>query len=328
MAKLRLFANLREAAGTGRAELPGSTVGEILDAAVHAFGDEFAGGLSAANVWVNGSPANRATTVAETDEVALIPPVSGGARTLTEDATPGLLAIILLATFLVANVVSIQTLVFAAVGGALAWVWDVSDTMAERRVFVTAIPALVAATISGNAAYAWGAAGLAVGVALGIVVVLSWPLFDAAHRDLDLVSASAMTGIVAALGAGGLVLARIDSTVNVTAFLVIMVFGAMAAWVVRRFLPDVQGIDPNLAAAVGILVGAFVVGFISDTLSPAVSLVAGAAAVAGVFAGRAIGSLLRTGDVAHTTRGPGLLTTLDGVVLGAAAYWLGLLLFG
>jgi molybdopterin synthase sulfur carrier subunit len=328
MAKLRLFANLREAAGTGRTELPGTTVGEVLDAASAAYGDTFTAGLAVANVWVNGDVADRDTPVSDGDEVALIPPVSGGAQGLTDEATPALLGLILLATFLIANVVNLQALTFAAVGGALAWVWDITDTMAERRIFATAFPALLGATAAGNAAYRWGVPGLAAGVAVGVVLALCWPLFDARYRDLELVGSSALTGLVASLGAGGLILARAESTVNVTAFLVIMLFGAVASWAVRRFLPEVQGLDPNLAAGLGVLIGALVVGFAAESLSPAVALVAGAAAVAGWFAGRVIGSILRSGDVAHTVRGPGLLTAIDGVVLGAAGFWLGLLLFG
>lgn len=328
MATLRLFANLREAAGTARAEIDGETVGEILDAAGARFGDRFRAGLAVANIWVNGDTADRATKVGAEDEVALIPPVSGGAQVLTEDATPGLLGLILLATFLIANVVSLQALTFAAVGGALAWLWDINDTMAERRAAVAVIPAFVAATMVGNATYRWGTTGFAGGLAVGLIVVLAWPLFDAKTRSLDVMSPSALAALTAGVGAGGLILARMESTVNVTAFLVIMVFGSVSAWLVRRFLPNLAGIDPNLAAAVGVLVGALIVGFTADTLSPAVALVSGAAAVTGWFAGRVVGSMLRSGDVAHTTRGPGLLTAIDGAIIAAAAFWMGLRLFG
>ncbi len=328
MAKLRLFANLREAAGTGRAEVDGSTVGEVLDAASAKYGETFAAGLDVANIWVNGDSADRSTPVGPGDEVALIPPVSGGSQTLTEEATPALLGLILLATFLIANVISIEALTFAAVGGALAWLWDINDTMAERRALIAAIPAFVAATAVGTATYHWGTVGFAAGMALGLMVVLTWPLFDQGSRDLRVMAPTVLAAMTAGAGTGGLVLARLDSDVNVTAFLVIMVFGAVAAWLVRRFLPNLAGVDPNLAAAIGVLIGALVVGFTAESMSPAVALVAGAAAVAGWFAGRVIGSMLRSGDVAHTTRGPGLLTAIDGVVLAAAAFWVGLRLFG
>ena len=78
---VRLFAGLRERAGTGAREL------ELPDGAVLAdvwpaleLGDEPAGLLYA----VNKAYAERATPLADGDEVALIPPVSGGAFRLVE----------------------------------------------------------------------------------------------------------------------------------------------------------------------------------------------------------------------------------------------------
>lgn len=78
MARLRLFASAREAAGTAKADFAGATVGEVLDAAVAEFGEEFAGVLGTCNVWVNGDQADRDDAVGDGDEVAVLPPVSGG----------------------------------------------------------------------------------------------------------------------------------------------------------------------------------------------------------------------------------------------------------
>lgn len=78
MPTLRLFASAREAAGTDRAVLDGDTVAAVLAAAVSRFGDEFAAVLATCRVWVNGDPAVPADEVAPTDEVAVLPPVSGG----------------------------------------------------------------------------------------------------------------------------------------------------------------------------------------------------------------------------------------------------------
>ncbi len=78
MVTLRLFAQARESAGTKRAELPGATVGEVLDEACHRFGDTFAAVLAGSKVWLNGTPAERSAEVAAGDEVAVLPPVSGG----------------------------------------------------------------------------------------------------------------------------------------------------------------------------------------------------------------------------------------------------------
>ena len=79
MATLRLFASIREAAGTGRAEFDAATVGELIDNAADRFGSDFAALLPICRVWVNGEAADNAEPLGPGDEVALLPPVSGGA---------------------------------------------------------------------------------------------------------------------------------------------------------------------------------------------------------------------------------------------------------
>lgn len=79
MVLLRLFAGAREAAGTGRDDLPGTTVGAVVDAARARYGEEFSRVLEHCQVWRNGEPCELTDPVADTDEVAVLPPVSGGA---------------------------------------------------------------------------------------------------------------------------------------------------------------------------------------------------------------------------------------------------------
>ena len=78
VARLRLFASAREAAGTGRDVVDGSTVADVLSASIERYGAAFAAVLPTCRVWVNGEPAEPDVAVGETDEVALLPPVSGG----------------------------------------------------------------------------------------------------------------------------------------------------------------------------------------------------------------------------------------------------------
>lgn len=78
MATVRLFAALRELAGSPRVEAEGRTAGEIVDVLSSRYGDRFAQIAAVGSLVVNGERAGRATAVAEGDEVALLPPVSGG----------------------------------------------------------------------------------------------------------------------------------------------------------------------------------------------------------------------------------------------------------
>jgi molybdopterin converting factor small subunit len=78
MAELRLFGPARQQAGTGTAVVPGDSVGDVLDAAVARFGPGLAGIIFTARIWVNGEMAVREDLVADDDEVAILPPVSGG----------------------------------------------------------------------------------------------------------------------------------------------------------------------------------------------------------------------------------------------------------
>jgi len=78
MAVLRLFAAARDAAGTGRDELPGDTVGQVLEHARSRYGATFGDVLGTCRIWVNGEPAGPDDLVGPTDELAVLPPVSGG----------------------------------------------------------------------------------------------------------------------------------------------------------------------------------------------------------------------------------------------------------
>ena len=79
MVVLRLFASAREAAGTSRDVVPGTTVAEVLDAARDRYGSPFAEVLERCQIWRNGDPCGPDDVVDDADEVAVLPPVSGGA---------------------------------------------------------------------------------------------------------------------------------------------------------------------------------------------------------------------------------------------------------
>jgi molybdopterin synthase sulfur carrier subunit len=78
--RLRLFAAAREAAGHTEATFEAATLGEALEQARAAYGEPFVSVLGTARVWVNGDEpaAGDATPLRDGDEVAVLPPVSGG----------------------------------------------------------------------------------------------------------------------------------------------------------------------------------------------------------------------------------------------------------
>jgi len=75
------FAGAREAAGVARASRAlerGATVSELADQLCSEYGAGLEAQMETCAVWVNGSPARAGTVLGDGDEVALLPPVSGG----------------------------------------------------------------------------------------------------------------------------------------------------------------------------------------------------------------------------------------------------------
>ena len=78
MATLRLFASIREIAGTSSLEVDVNNVSDAIAEACAQFGDDFAALVPSCRIWVNGNPAEPTDSVTTQDEIALLPPVSGG----------------------------------------------------------------------------------------------------------------------------------------------------------------------------------------------------------------------------------------------------------
>ncbi len=76
--RIRLFAQAREAAGRPYDEVPGSTVADVLFEARLRYGDPFGRVLDTAAIWLNGEPCEPPDPVVDGDEIAILPPVSGG----------------------------------------------------------------------------------------------------------------------------------------------------------------------------------------------------------------------------------------------------------
>ena len=76
--RVRLFAALREIAGESHVEANGNTVADVVDDLSARFGERFARIAEVGSFVVNGERATRDMPIADGDEVALLPPVSGG----------------------------------------------------------------------------------------------------------------------------------------------------------------------------------------------------------------------------------------------------------
>lgn len=79
MAILLLFGPARTAAGLGRATVDARSLGELRSLVCERFGPGFEAVLSGSSLWVNGEPAEGDPGLGDHDEVAVVPPVSGGA---------------------------------------------------------------------------------------------------------------------------------------------------------------------------------------------------------------------------------------------------------
>lgn len=333
MPKLRLFARFREIAGTDELTVEDGTVGEILDRAADTYGPAFANGLRTAGVWVNGSPADRNAPVRADDEMAIIPPVSGGAyaaprtrQAFTVDPAESILSVIVLAALLVSAWVPLEWFVVISVGAALAWLWDVADADAKRAGSINLYATLFAPPVAAAATYAWGYDGYAGGMAAAVAVAIFWPIFEARWRGVESIAMTASVSIIAAAGAGALVMLRMMSTSIALAFLLIVAVAIIAALVTATY--GGQTIDPNVGTLVGALIAGLIAGLVTDDIELATGLVAAVAVAAGLIAGRVLGSMVRIGSIAHTVRLPGQLSPLDGLWLAAPLFWLALVALG
>jgi MoaD family protein len=75
---VRLFAALRDLAGASEVDASGATAGEVLDDLCVRYGDRFAKVARAGSIVVDGERASADRRLAGGEEVAILPPVSGG----------------------------------------------------------------------------------------------------------------------------------------------------------------------------------------------------------------------------------------------------------
>jgi molybdopterin converting factor small subunit len=320
MARLRLFAGMREAAGTGSVEVPGATVAEVVANAVARFGPAFARAQTTAQTWVNGERAGPATPVNDDDEVALIPPVSGG-TTVVRSPVGLELAVLagVTAALFVGNALSPQWFAVAVVLTALLWGYDLAGAAGRRGLWVGAVPIILAVTAGTLASYRFGNTGMAAATVGAVLLALVWSVLTPHLRPLESIATGALLSAMGAFGAGALMVLRLRGEAEMTSFLLVAAVAVAASWVAAS--TDIVPIDPLTSGVMGALLAGVLAGAVwSDDLWPTV--VAAAAAAAGLVAGRNVGSLARSGGFFLSGATQGSLVHLDGVILAAGGFWL------
>lgn len=325
MARLRLFAGLRDLAGTGNLEIEGDTVADVLDAATRRFGDGFAGGLVNARVWLNGEEANPDDSVGPADEVALIPPVSGGSHAL--DSPPPFTGLALLAPLAVVAVLVFANIAsdpkwwpVAVVALVTAWVVDVVEILTARGREFPLAPTLLAMLTTVVAVWTLGGVGLGVALAAAVILPLVWGVASDGSRMVQILGPSILLTFVACQTIGSLVLAAglAPASRVVGVYLAIMAMSVVASGLIDRFQHLPIG-DPFTLTSMIAVVTALVAAAIWD-LDMVTFLIVGLVIAVALVAGRGLGSLLRTRHLILIERPPGMLSVLDGMILAGALY--------
>ncbi|MDX1467816.1 MAG: MoaD/ThiS family protein [Acidimicrobiia bacterium] len=324
MATVRLFANLREIAGTSRVDIPAETVGDLILAANEKFGSDFASGVKVARVWVNGEAAGPEAEVMESDEVVLLPPVSGGGQpaTLAPADLLGFTPIVIALVAIFANIQGQAAWAAAVVAIAAVWAVDLSIAFANRgKRFAVLVP--VAAGAGGALlAHVLGSVGYGLSAGVGVAVALIWAVSFRFYREVDVLAPVALVALLGGMGTASMVLARSASAPDpqaVDVFLVASVVAIVLGSLVAR-LPAMPLADPFSVTAVGAVLAAVAAAAIWD-LDVVAYLLAGLGIAVALVAGLGLSSMLRTGRISLSERSPGLLASLDGVVLAAAVYF-------
>lgn len=325
MARLRLFAGLRDLAGTGNVEIDGETVGDVLEAAASRFGATFAGSLENARVWLNGEEASPSDEVGPRDEVALIPPVSGGSHAL--EARPTVSGLDLIAPVTVVAVLVLANLTsdpswwpVAVVGLVTAWVVDIVETLTARGREFPLLPSLVAMLAAVAAVWSLGAIGLGIGLVAAVVFPLGWGVASDGSRMIQILGPSILLTFVACMAIGSLVqVATINPSARIVGvYLAVMAVTVLSAAVIDRFQHLPIG-DPFTLSALVAIITSMVSAAIWD-LDLVTYLIVGLVIAVSLVAGRGLGSLLRTRQIILIERPPGYLSVLDGMILAGALY--------
>ncbi len=321
MARMRLFAGLKEIAGTGEVTVSGPTVREALDEARARFGDGFEAGIERARIWLNGDEAGLDDVLGPDDELAVLPPVSGGSGPTTVSVaglaglSAGILAVIL-------NQTGGEALWAALVVGLVgAWIADIAFTVGDRGRDFPAGPALLSVLGSALLAHRFGFVGVALAIVLAVVVPMGWAVMSDSSRMISILAPMILVGVVASSSVASLIVAHRwaeIATAGLNVVLAGLIAGSIAGMVVHRLTQSPLG-DPIMASGIVTVAAMLAAAALFDQDLVAYFIVGAVSALA-LAAGRGFGSIIRARVVRLTELPAGTLATMDGAVLATAIF--------
>ncbi len=313
-------------AGTGRVDVPGETIAELIETVNGKFGPDFSRGVESARVWLNGNEAQPDDAVSDTDEVVLLPPVSGGSQpaTLAPADLLGFAPLVVVIVAWLANTQGEGQEIWAAalVGIVAIWAIDLGAVFGMRAKQFAPLAVVTAAVSGALTAHVLGSSGYGLSLALAVAIALIWSVAFKSYREVDAVAPTVLVSILASLGTASLVLARSGFAPDeraIDVFLVATIFGVGLGSVVAR-IPAMPLLDPFAVTAIGAALASIGAAALWG-LDPIPYLLVGLGLAVALVAGQGLASMLRTGKVQLSERPPGLLASIDGVVLAAAVYY-------
>ncbi|MDE0230758.1 MAG: MoaD/ThiS family protein [bacterium] len=323
MPRVRLFAGLREAARTSELEIEGATVGEVLEAASSRFGTQFTEGLATAKIWRNGEEVDTLQPVDPDDEIALLPPVSGGSIALGRDlGSGGLATLVVVAALVLGNMVGDQDLwtpILAAMVGL--WTFDVAGAAAERG-YDLAIGSLLGGQLAAMALiHLLGPSALLPAVAMGVIFPLGAATFVPRRRQLPALGIAAGVGAMSCGAVASLMLARAAFEPGGRAigfFLLVMIGTIILAEVVRRMRSN-RLLNRQNTVVIGV-VALSIIGAVLWGFSVTDFLLIGFGLSAAYLAGEGFGTVLRSGRLWSSPL-PGILSSLDGPLCAGLVFF-------
>jgi hypothetical protein len=230
-----------------------------MDAAVRAFGPAFASVLATATVWCNGEQARATDPVRDADEVAVLPPVSGGAATA---ATPPEATVIVVPRGRLGAAWTVTAFAAAFLGApwlagwlGLSAVAAAAQTMrrddgSTRQTDAVAAIGLAAAIVTGSVFGPWvlvvTATALAIAVGAQRALTVSRTGRHSAPRQIDL-ARPVVVGTFCGLAAAGPVIARVSGLPEAFA-----VLGLVAAYDVGSFVVGTGAVNEWEGPAAGV----------------------------------------------------------------------------